>query len=125
MHPLICVKCWINLSVIAMHSPACQPIKDKIGLIRHFASFRPDDILNTLASAKSAMRALARRWLLLHDEILSHDKELELLVTKRAPFLMQPHGIATMIFAKMLILVGARGSFGPVAVYPHSHAHPV
>lgn len=53
---------------------ALDQIKGKIGLIRHIASFRPGDILNTLASAKSAMRALARRWLLLHDEILAKIK---------------------------------------------------
>lgn len=125
MHPLICVKCWINLSAIAPHSPAGQRIKGKIVFIRHIAGFRPSDILNTLASVKAALRALARRWLLLNDEILSDDKERERLVIKRAPNLMQPHEIATITVAEMLILVGVRGSFGPVAVSPHSHAHPV
>ena len=125
MHPLICVKCWINFSAIAPHSPAGQRIKGKIALIRHIAGFRPGDILNTLASVKAALRALVRRWVLFNDEILSHDKERERLVTERAPDLMQSHGIATMTVAEMLILVGVRGSFGPVAVSPHSHVHPV
>lgn len=81
-------------------------IKGKIGLIRHIAGFRLGDILNTWASVKAALRALARRWLLLNYEILSHDKELERLVTERAPNLMQSHGIATMTIAEILILVG-------------------
>ena len=52
------------------------------------------------------MRALARRWLWLHEEIIEHDQELERLVTERAPALMTSHGIATLTVAEMLILVG-------------------
>ena len=52
------------------------------------------------------MRALARRWLILHKEIQTHDKELERLVVAKAPSLMASHGIATMTVAEMLILVG-------------------
>lgn len=59
-----------------------------------------------MASAKAAMRALARRWLWLHEEIIAHGKELECLVTERAPDLMTSHGIATLTVAEMLILVG-------------------
>jgi hypothetical protein len=80
-------------------------LKAKIGLIRQIAAFRPGEIHSTLASAKAAMRALARRWLLLHEEILSHDKELERLATMRAPGLMASHGIAKLTVAEMLILV--------------------
>ena len=52
------------------------------------------------------MRALARRWLWFHEEIIAHDKDLERLVTERAPNLMVSHGIATLIVAEMLILAG-------------------
>jgi len=79
---------------------------DKVALIRHIAAFRPGAIDNTTASAKAAMRALARRWLMLHEEILAHDKELEHLIAKRAPELLASHGIATLTVAEMLILVG-------------------
>ena len=101
----------MTLKTLIINAPAdlrevLHQIKDKIGLIRHIAGFRLGDILNTLASVKAALRALARRWLLLNDEVLSHDKELERLVTERAPNLMQSHGIATMTVAEMLILVG-------------------
>lgn len=83
-----------------------DPIRGKVALIRHIAAFRSGDIDTPLASAKAAMRALARRWLLLHEEIIAHDKELERLVTERAPDLMASHGIATLTVAEMLILVG-------------------
>ncbi len=52
------------------------------------------------------MRALAQRWLTLHEEIQGHDKALEHLVAARAPALIASHGIATMTAAEMLVLVG-------------------
>lgn len=75
-------------------------IKRKIILIRHIAAFRPGEITLTLASAKVALRALARRWLALHDEIQTHDKELERLAAACAPVLMASHGISTMYTPK-------------------------
>ncbi len=44
-----------------------------IALIRHIAALRPGAIISAVASAKAAMNALARRWLMLHDEIRGHD----------------------------------------------------
>lgn len=52
------------------------------------------------------MRAIARRWLALHEEINAHDKELERLVREKAPELMKSHGIFTMTVAEVLLLVG-------------------
>lgn len=52
------------------------------------------------------MRSLARRWLMLNDEVTGHDKELKALVEAKAPSLMASHGIATLTIAEMLILVG-------------------
>jgi hypothetical protein len=52
------------------------------------------------------MRAIARRWLALHEEIQGHEQELEHMVRDRAPELMASHGISTMTVAEMLILVG-------------------
>lgn len=54
----------VTLKTLIINAPAdlreaLDQIKGKIGLMRHIASFRPGGILNTLASAKSAMRALA------------------------------------------------------------------
>lgn len=52
------------------------------------------------------MRAIARRWLALHEEIQAHEQVLDRLVREKAPELMKSHGISTMTVAEMLILVG-------------------
>jgi len=52
------------------------------------------------------MRALARRWLVLHEEIQAHEVELERMAREKAPGLMESHGISTQTVAEMLILVG-------------------
>lgn len=101
-------QAMVTLKTLIINAPAdlretLDQIKGKVGLIRHIAAFRPGDIIDTLASAKASMRALARRWLWLHEEIIAHDKELERLVMKRAPDLMASHGIATLTIAEMLI----------------------
>jgi transposase len=49
---------------------------------------------------------LARRWLELHAQIITQDKELERLGTERAADLMTSYGIATLTVAEMLITVG-------------------
>lgn len=85
---------------------ALKQVKGKVALIRHIAAFRPGEINGATASAKAAMRALARRWLALHEEVQQHDKALERLVRDRAPALLASHGIATLTVAEMLILVG-------------------
>ena len=104
-------RAMVTLKTLIINAPAdlretLDPIRGKVALIRHIAAFRPGDIDTPLASAKAAMWALARRWLCLHEEIIAHDKELERLVTERAPDLMASHGIATLTIAEMLILVG-------------------
>ena len=101
----------VALKTLIINAPAelrdlLDQINGKVALIRHIAAFRPGEITSTTASAKAAMRALARRWLALHGEIKIHDTELERLVAKRAPNLLASHGIATMTVAEMLILVG-------------------
>jgi transposase len=104
-------QAMVTLKTLIINAPAdlrdvLDKIRGKVALIRHIAAFRPGEINNTMASAKAAMRALARRWLWLHEEIITHDKELERLVTERAPDLMTSHGIATLTVAEMLIVVG-------------------
>lgn len=104
-------QAMVTLKTLVINAPAdlrdvLDQIRGKVALIRHIAAFRPGDINTPLASAKAAMRALARRWLWLHEEIITHDKELERLVTERVPDLMMSHGIATLTVAEMLILVG-------------------
>jgi len=109
------VKCrsqaMVTLKTLIINAPASlrdtlDQIGGKIALIRYIAALRPGAITSTIASAKTALRALAQRWLALHEEIQTHDKALDQLVAIRAPTLLASHGIATMTAAEMLILVG-------------------
>jgi hypothetical protein len=104
-------QAMITLKTLIINAPTdlrdtLDQITGKITLVRHIAALRPGDITSPTASAKSAMRAIARRWLVLHDEIQAHEQELERMVQQQAPELMQSHGISTMTVAEMLILVG-------------------
>jgi transposase len=81
-------------------------VRGKIALLRHCAALRPGPITSTTASAKAALRAIARRWLVLNEEIRSHDAQLKTLTAACAPELVQAHGMATGTAAEMLLLVG-------------------
>lgn len=101
----------ITLKTLIINAPtelrdALDQIKGRIGLVRHIAAMRPGELSSPLASAKVAMRAIARRWLTLHAEIQEHEHELDRMVRDRAPELMTSHGISTMTVAEMLILDG-------------------
>jgi transposase len=104
-------QAMITLKTLIINAPAelrdtLDLIKGPITLIRHIAALRPGKITSPIASAKAAMRAIARRWLNLHEEIQAHGQELERMVSEKAPGLMRSHGISTMTAAEMLILVG-------------------
>ena len=104
-------QAMVTLKTLIINAPAelrdgLDQVKGKVALIRYITALRPGKITSTTASAKAAMRALARRWLMLHEEIQAHDKELERLVAAKAPDLLASHGIATMTVAEMLILIG-------------------
>lgn len=62
--------------------------------------------MSPTASAKASMRAIARRWLALHEETQLHEEELERMARERTPELMEAYGISTLTVAEMLILVG-------------------
>lgn len=81
-------------------------ITGRIALIRALAGLRPGFINSTTASAKTALRILARRWLSLNAEIRELDDALEILVRQKAPSLMSSPGIATGTIAEMLIVLG-------------------
>jgi len=81
-------------------------ISGKMALLRHLAALRPGPITSTTTSAKTSLRAIARRWLALDEEIKSHDLQLQPLTAACAPELVQAHGMATGTAAEMLLLVG-------------------
>lgn len=104
-------QAMITLKTLIINAPAelrdtLDGIKGPISLARHLAALRPGELASPTASAKAAMRAIARRWLALHEEIQVHEQELARLVREKAPELMKSHGISTMTVAEMLILVG-------------------
>ena len=64
----------ITLKALIINAPeelrtTFEQIKGPITLIRHIAALRPGEITSPTASAKASMRAIARRWLALHEEI--------------------------------------------------------
>lgn len=104
-------QAMITLKTLIINAPtelrdALDGIRGPISLVRYVAAFRPGEIVTPAASAKTAMRAIARRWLALHAEIQAHDQELDRLVRDKAPELMKSHGISTMTVADLLILIG-------------------
>jgi transposase len=78
----------------------------KMALIRHLAAFRPGPVSSTTASAKVGLRALARRWLALDEEIKDHDAHIEQFTVQCAPKLVEAYGIKANTAADMLLLVG-------------------
>lgn len=63
-------QAMVALKTLIINAPASlrdslDQISGKIALIRHIAAFRPGALTSTTASAKTAMRALAQRWLAL------------------------------------------------------------
>ncbi|MDQ3028559.1 MAG: IS110 family transposase, partial [Actinomycetota bacterium] len=65
----------------------------KMTLLRHLAALRPGPLISTTASAKTSLRAIARRWLALNAEIKDHDAHREQLTQQLAPDLVQAHGM--------------------------------
>ncbi|MCA3386851.1 MAG: IS110 family transposase, partial [Roseomonas sp.] len=104
-------QAMITLKTLIINAPAelrasLDQIRGPITLVRHISALRPGEITSPTASAKAALRALAQRWLTLHDEIQIHEAQFERLVADKAPKLMKSHGISTLTAAEMLILVG-------------------
>ena len=104
-------QAMVTLKTLIINAPAAlrqalDRIIGKMALIRHLAALRPGPILSATASAKAALRAIARRWLMLDAEIRAHDAALEALTASCAPAMLEAHGISTGTAAEMLILVG-------------------
>jgi transposase len=82
-------RAMVTLKAIIVGAPAAlrerlDRITGKMALIRHLAALRPGPITSTTASAKAGLRAIARRWLALDEEIRGHDAHLERLTAARA-----------------------------------------
>jgi transposase len=79
-------QAMITLKTLVVTAPAelREPLDglSKMALIDRCAGLRPGRLTTPTAAAKHALRALARRWLTLTEEIKTHD---ELLGTLRGP----------------------------------------
>ena len=104
-------QAMLTLKALIVSSPSAlreqlDRVVGKMTLVRHLAALRPGLLTSTVASAKTALRAIARRWLALDEEIKGHDVHLEALTAARAPELVEAHGMGTGTAAEMLLLVG-------------------
>ena len=102
---MVAIKSLIVSAPLALRE-RLDGIAGKVTLIRHLAALRPGPITSTTASAKASLRAIARRWLVLDEEVRGHDAHLEALTTARAPELVEAHGMGPGTAAEMLLLVG-------------------
>ncbi len=78
-----------TLKQIVVHAPpvlreALHALTDH-GLLTRCAGLRPGPIDTLTASAKHTLRALARRWMALTEEIAIHDQHLARLTTETSP----------------------------------------
>jgi transposase len=104
-------QAMLTLKAIIVGAPAAlrerlEAIPGKMALLRHLLALRPGPLTTTTASAKTSLRAIARRWLDLDAEIKAHDAQLDRLVERCAPEVVKAHGIKTDTAAEMLLLVG-------------------
>ncbi|MCW6513094.1 transposase [Lichenifustis flavocetrariae] len=101
----------VHASILIVTAPLglrerLDALSGKMTLLRYVAALRPGPLASTKASAKIGLRALARRWLALDEEIKAYDIHLEQLTRQAAPDLVELPGIGTSTAAEMLLLVG-------------------
>ena len=70
------------------------------------AALRPGRLDTPTASAKYTLRALARRWFALAEEIATHDRHLARLTTETSPTLRAGFGVGANSAAEFLIVFG-------------------
>ncbi len=78
----------------------------RMALIRRCAGLRPGAVTDPRSAVKYALRAMARRWLSLDEEIKEHESRLDELTTTVAPLLRQGCGIGADSAAEILSLFG-------------------
>jgi transposase len=103
-------QAMITLKALVVTAPTDlrEPLDglSKMALIGRCAGLRPGPVTTPTAAAKHALRALARRWLALTEEINTHDELLNRLTTRHAPQLLAQFGIGADTAAEMLVLAG-------------------
>ncbi len=100
----------ITLKQIVVNAPpglreVLQGLPDH-GLLTRCAGLRPGPLDTPTASGKHTLRALARRWIALAEEIATHDQYLDRLTTETSPTLREGFGVGAGTAAQLLILFG-------------------
>lgn len=100
----------ISLKQVLVNAPPelreqLEPLS-KMALIDRCAGLRPGDVTTVAAATKHTLRAIARRWRDLHEEIKTHETVLAQLTSRHAPQLDQAFGVGPDTAAEMLIVAG-------------------
>jgi len=100
----------ITLKTLIVNAPSdlrevLEPLTDR-KLIDRCARLLPGAIVDTIASTKHALRAIASRWLTLSTEIDTHDEALDIITQAAAPTLREAFGIGPDSAAEMMIVAG-------------------
>jgi transposase len=83
-----------------------EPLSD-FRLVQACAALDVDDNLaDPMGAMRYVLRALAQRWLALHEEIKAHGKLLKQLTKRAAPELVAAFGIGPDIAAELLVTAG-------------------
>ena len=75
-------------------------------LIRRCAALRSGQLTTVAAATRHTLRAIARRWLSLNDEITDHEHLLRALTDQLAPQLTEAMGIGPDNAAELLLVLG-------------------
>lgn len=100
----------ITLKQLVVNAPdelreTLRTLKDK-ALIDRCSRFRIPPPTDPTGSARHSLRALARRWRMLDEEIREHDRLLANLTKQTSPTLCDAFGIGADTAAEMLIIFG-------------------
>ena len=100
----------ITLKTLIVNAPSAlredlDPLTDR-KLIDRCHRLKPGEVVDTIASTKHALRAIAARWIALTDEIDAHDVALDAITLAAAPTLRQAFGIGPDSAAEMMIVAG-------------------
>ena len=100
----------ITLKTLIVNAPSAlredlDPLTDR-KLIDRCHRLKPGEVVDTRASTKHALRAIAARWIALTDEIDAHDVVLDAITLAAAPTLRQAFGIGPDSAAEMMIVAG-------------------
>jgi transposase len=100
----------VTLKAMLVHAPeelrAETARKTQRALARYCAAFRPRRLASPEDANRHTLRSLAKRWLMLDEEIKELTGMIKELVLERAPHLLDEFGIGVDTAAEILIVAG-------------------